>query len=348
MPLNCNRYLLPRVHLAPIIADLTASEVFDSPMLQFVYSVMPEFTKELEKAATDLEAFADWLGRWKKELLDLFGDVPAVINDGNKKARFVTLPFSAVLEWLQADALKVHSEDCVVFLLNDWVKANSAATGHDELQQLAKNVRVLRLSPIYRNSVLRSLGWFNNVLSPEDQGSLVTLQCLPRQLANGTGSLQPWKGPPAWIASDRTIISGPLTMTLDMGPDQFQQLDDNPPGWHCSSPVVYRNGFKQFLYSQKIPVEGGKFTLGVFVSVDKEDSLGETFHIDGTLRIDSRRDIKIERYGHLTLDKATTGRKDFITRSGRTIREVVAPYLVGERLKISYTLADRKVMTLTF
>ena len=74
-------------------------------------------------------------------LVTIYGDVPAVITSGRCLLReFCCLPPTAVLVWAKADNLRVHSENCVVWLLSAWVKAYDKAridaarpcTGSDE------------------------------------------------------------------------------------------------------------------------------------------------------------------------------------------------------------------------
>jgi hypothetical protein len=94
----------------------------------------------------------------QRRLVDLFGDVPSVITEQQWRQRFCTLPHAAVLAWLQADDLKVHSENCVVFLLSAWVKSEEhPPCSPQQLEKLAHNVRVQHLTPSYLHCVLPDL-----------------------------------------------------------------------------------------------------------------------------------------------------------------------------------------------
>ncbi len=118
---------------------------------------------------------------------------------------------------LQADALKVYSENCVVFLLSTWVRhgepygetedsdgsemeyaaveANQRCTP-GQLEELAHNVRVVNLSPSYLHNILPHLEWFHGC------SGMKALPILMLHKASGMTELNSqWSGPPAWRLS---------------------------------------------------------------------------------------------------------------------------------------------------
>jgi hypothetical protein len=91
-------------------------------------------------------------------LYQRFGDLPLVIKSNDLHSEFLNLPFSAVLTLIKRDDLKVHSENDVVYLLNEWIEENTPSS--DQINSLINEIRVTRLGPAYLHSILPNLQWF--------------------------------------------------------------------------------------------------------------------------------------------------------------------------------------------
>ena len=104
-----DKYEVPAACMEPIIAALSElkAEDLDVLVLKDVYS-MPE-------GHLNAPSLAPLLATCQLRLLELFGDVPSVVNTAGLMQQFCALPHAAVLAWLKTDNLKVH---CVLFLLS--------------------------------------------------------------------------------------------------------------------------------------------------------------------------------------------------------------------------------------
>ena len=136
----------------------------DLDMIMDVYRLPP--------AQRESQSLSALVQKCELGLVDTYGDVPSVIVDEEHRGRFCQLPHAALISWLKADNLRVHSESCVVYLLNSWVMANEDESSPEELRQLALNIRVKQLSHTYLYSILPDLPWFKSCLDGlEDLGS---------------------------------------------------------------------------------------------------------------------------------------------------------------------------------
>ncbi|KAG1668747.1 hypothetical protein FOA52_014293 [Chlamydomonas sp. UWO 241] len=59
-------------------------------------------------------------------LLEVFGNVPAVVTTPHLLTRFCVLSHPVVMSWASCGGLQVHSENDVVYLLTEWVRAQAA------------------------------------------------------------------------------------------------------------------------------------------------------------------------------------------------------------------------------
>ena len=97
-----DKYKVPAPCMEPIVAALTAlpAEALDFAMLRDVYSMLP--------GLQEAQPLRPIMLACRARLVQLFGDIPAVIiDDGGLKQQFYTLPHAAVLAWSTADNLKV-------------------------------------------------------------------------------------------------------------------------------------------------------------------------------------------------------------------------------------------------
>ncbi len=93
-----DRYQLPDRCMDAIAEAMCALEI-DYGALLSIFS--------LPEPILRLQAFVSLLSKGQAAVVSLFGDVPAVIIDKDKRAQFCRLPHSAVLSWLKAAGLKV-------------------------------------------------------------------------------------------------------------------------------------------------------------------------------------------------------------------------------------------------
>jgi hypothetical protein len=128
-----DKYSVPASGMAPIciaLESLKPEQLLEDGMLSAM-SILPDgyletalLKKLLVKTADALVQLFHVLPATTKDaaLLLFFGDAPTVIRSKELRQRFCSLPFEAVLAWVKEDNLKVHSENCVVFLLSVWVR----------------------------------------------------------------------------------------------------------------------------------------------------------------------------------------------------------------------------------
>ena len=189
-----------------------------------------------------------------KCVVQVYGNVPATVSCDKLRQQFCSLPYDAVLAWLKADNLTVHSENCVVFLLSAWV----ASTHHSnpvEQEELARHVRVPHLSPLYLHCVLPKLTWFK---APDILEALPLLAFMKMYPDAEVPDL-----PPAWQAVPRTHSGMPSNLTLEweIGDDELQQLDSG--GNIMSDTKLYINGTYADLMANKRGSD--KVTLGLYL-----------------------------------------------------------------------------------
>ena len=192
--------------MEPILTALSAIEAkeIDLALLSHVYSLPAGLLESppLQKIAATC----------KQKLVELFGDVPAVITDLVQRRQFSSLPYAAVLAWIQSDDLKVHSESCVLLLLSAWVNSKEhPACSTDQLKQLAHSVRVEHLSPTYLHCVLPDLKWFQKSCS----GDAKFLRALLVKSGHDGAKCSPWAGPGAWVADKRKGTAMPASADLE-------------------------------------------------------------------------------------------------------------------------------------
>ena len=322
--------------MKPISAALSAFEArgIDLALLSHVYS-LPAGLLE----SPPLEKFA---AACKKKLVELFGDVPAVITGVEQRQRFCTLPYAAVLAWLHSDNLKVHSESCVLFLLTAWVNSKEhPACNPYQLKQLAHSVRVGQLSPTYLHCVLPDLKWFQNNCSGE--GRLV--RALQLKSGHVGASCSSWAGPAAWVADKRKGTAMPASIGLEwnLGAGDIAALDVLPLSC-CkiySPGKAYLSGIFYELLVQKVAKAIGDpaVTLGVYLRVDfgSMRPVLEFWDPEGQpclFRAELCASRRVWQQLHSVCTGPSVGAANFLGRSGATIAEVVAPYLDEGRLNL--------------
>lgn len=222
------------------LASALANAPKESIDLDLLHAV---FHEQLSDARA-LAPMTPFLKACSQRLQDLFGDVPAVIKDEQRRQTFCQLPPAAVTEWIKLDRLSVHSENCIVYLVSAWVEAQEEAgqaCSPQHLEQLAREVRVVNLGPAYQNSILPSLAWFQGCkewlpalqtirrLRPVDRRECIQAAAIPKECK-------------AWLAEPRAIWAGSGSTTLSWHLDaaELQQLHSEES---VASPAVYVNGF---------------------------------------------------------------------------------------------------------
>ncbi len=128
----------------------------------------------------------------------------------------------------------MHSENCVVFLLSAWVNKHGRKCSGEELEQLARNIRVGHLTNSYIIKVLPYLDWFTGSKCFEEDFS-VALTCVIE-------ALPLISAPAAWRESRRrrTESSTKATLKISLGPITVTKLSE---GKEVFSKSVYLNGF---------------------------------------------------------------------------------------------------------
>ena len=162
----------------------------------------------------------------------------AVIQSDDLRQQFCKLPHAAVLAWAESDRLQVQSENCVVYLLSAWVKAQQQQGGQGvsaaQLDQLAHQVRVLQLGLANQFFVLPNLKWFKCCSSMAHWNTLMAYKGMtstgkPVYPSQAFGrDCEPewqWDGPAAWVAGPRPLLpAAPRSLKWDLGPEELQQL----------------------------------------------------------------------------------------------------------------------------
>ena len=330
-----DKYEVPNACTEPVFAALSAVEAkdIDLALLSDAYR-LPDGLRErppLQKVTMAC----------KQKLLELFGDVPAVITDLEQRRQFCALPYSAVLAWLQSDDLKVHSESCVLFLLTAWVnsKERQAVCSPDQHKLLAHSVRVTRLSPTYLHCVLPGLKWFQECCS----GDVIFVQTLQLMSGHVGASCSPWAGPAAWIVDKRKGTAMPTSIDLEwkLGAGDVLVLDREPVNQSIFSPgKAYLNGIFYGLLAQKAAkAEGGLVTLAVYLQVNSE-AMGCVLDFWDNARQPClyRADLWAAdafRFRLHTVNVSSgLGHRDLLGRAGATINEVVTPSLTEGHLNL--------------
>ena len=332
-----DKYKIPAACMEPTLAALSALQAksIDLALLSQVYSLPTQLSE-----APSLQRLA---AVCKQKLLELFGDVPAVITDLEQRRQFCALPYAAVLAWLQSDDLKVHSESCVLLLLTAWVNSEEhPACNIHQLKQLAHSVRVEHLSAMYLHGVLPDLEWFREGCSE----SFRYLRGMHLQKAVD-GDHTGWEEPAAWIAPKRSKMSMPASATINwsLGPEELGQLNTSTTCLRIHSPgsahlgSAYLHGIFFKLGADREEVEG-VITLGMFLAVHSrvmETMLGFWDSLENPCLFNAEMWVAGQLEGEIinvACHGLSFGFPDVLGRSAATFSELVAPLLVGGRLSL--------------
>ncbi len=239
---------------------------------------------------------------------------------------------------MQADALKVYSENCVVFLLTVWVRSHAACTPV-QLEQLAHNVRVVNLSLSYIITILPHLEWFRGCSGMEALPSLLL------QKVNAMDVLTSWSGPAAWRLRPRSRVlsdgSQPTKLSVTIGCLEVKRL---AKGERIYGESVYHDGlyFKCSAFTSTSGAEPNKRkTLGLFLhtsATDMEATLGITW--TKTRGISVRYSWWTPAYPQGSAASATlmgsegAGTNDCLGRSCPNIEEAVSFYVAKGMLQL--------------
>ncbi len=240
----------------------------------------------------------------------------------------------------QVDVLKVYSENCVVFLLSEWVRRHSSCTP-EQLEELAHNVGVVNLSISYLHTIMPHLEWFRGCSGME------ALPILMLHKASGTTELSSkWSGPAVWRLKPRSGVlpqgSQPTKLSIAIGAEDVKEL---VAGEAIYGDAVYRNGFYFNCFSYMKTADEKK-PLGMFLhasSSDMETALGITW-TDGR-GVAVRYSLIIPGLPRGQRCAATlvgsNGTGYFVCFKRPTIEEVFAPFLAnGGSLELSAEVID--------
>ena len=331
-----DKYDLPAVFLEPVVSALSAFKSGDIDL-----SLLSEFYS-LPAGLLEASSLRPFIKSCQGKLVEFFGVVPGVIEDQGLKLQFCTLPHAAVLAWMEANTLKVHSESCVLLLLSAWVKAQPTCSSQ-QLELLACSIRVRHLSPFYLNCVLPDLKWFQEGCAAAELAVVPLLRTLQLQAANpdvdiGARCWRDLKGPAAWMDKKRHAAPILSTKHFDLGPTELATLATMRS---YSSDSTYLNGVFYKLFAKVHDVKGGGVTLGVSLAVDSESSLNiwdedQPLLLEMSLRLSHGRIKK-------TVDRISRigepwSHKNFLNKSGATLMELVAPFLEEGSLCLRATI----------
>ena len=98
----------------------------------------------------------------KKYLLGLVSDGVFCLIKSNLPT-LLSLPFSAIMELLESEDLIIESENSIVYLLHHWLAAHPGCSAN-EMDRIARSVRVSQCTPSFLHGVLPKLPWFQSCL----------------------------------------------------------------------------------------------------------------------------------------------------------------------------------------
>ena len=205
--------------------------------------------------------------RCVERLLRWCGDVPATIGDAARRARFCALPLAAVKAWVRSDDLVVHSENCVVFLVTAWMNAHPECSAAEQAE-LARDLRMQGVSPMYKVCILPKLAWFGHCLPMFERLNVCSL-----------GYVEPSEQPelpPAWWAPERTNSGIPtsLPIELEVGREQICSFE-----LYADGPLKYVNGAFMYVGIQyKKDGSGGIEAIASLDDAPMEEVLGFSCH----------------------------------------------------------------------
>jgi hypothetical protein len=205
----------------------------------------------------------------------VFGSVPSVVTTPALLTRFKVLSHAAVLVWLRDDALKVHSENDVVYLLSAWVQAQEIVSA-GQLEELVKLVRLDDCCPAYRQCVIPALDWFKYGHGFLDLFAIVDGMGFEYSLLEFPSLPVAWSAGPRFQRSP-SISRGQHSFHVEGAEWHIEAEQFGPkgfiPGWKGGvRDAVYVNGFWMVVAlecreSKTNPLE---LTLGCFAGVDRD------------------------------------------------------------------------------
>ena len=332
-----DKYEVPAACLQLVLSALAAIETkgIDLPLMSEVYS--------LPLGLLEVPLLQNIVAACKRRLVELFGNVPAVIIDLEQRRQFCALPYAAVLAWLRSDDLEVHSESCVVFLLSAWLNNKGPTCSPDQQKEFAHNVRVAHLSDMYLHCVLPDSEWF---MKHCDSGAIGVLRALQLRKCRPDADCRTTRmGPPSWNSGKRkgTAIPESTDIVWKLEPKDIMELDasDSPSVVFNSPNSTYLNGVFYRLRAQKVEAANNEaaVTLGLYLCLDAK-AMEATFGIwdcnrhpclyGGELSVSTA----MKRMGPVVTSNPDWGFKDILGRSAATIAELVSQLLVDGRLSL--------------
>ena len=341
-----DKYKVPAPCMETISAALSAVEAKDIDLLLLlkVYHLPPGLMDSLplQKLITM---------SCKQKLVELFGDVPAIITDPEQRRQFCALPYVAALAWLQSDDLKVHSESCVLFLLSAWVHSKEhPACSPDQLKQLAHSVRVEHLSDVYWQSVVPDLTWFMESDGCGSRGTVGLLRIMQLRKSRPDAGHADWTGPPAWSSGKRkgTAVPESVALIQELDSQDILKLDATANQTLYSSNNTYLNGVFYKLGHEKRKVANSSeaaVTFGMFLCPDVKAMQAALGFWDCTrhpclFSAELSASTKMKRLQPVISSSSAWGFPDILGKSAATVAELFAPFLVDGRLSLKAVIMD--------
>jgi hypothetical protein len=163
-------------------------------------------------------------------MIYLCSAVPSIIVSPDLLEVFVCLPYAAICIWMESDDLKVHSENCVAFLVLAWLVKREVDSDLI-VRDLVMRLRVPHLSMFYINNMLPK----NLKLHPETELKLLRLTC------GDPGISHDWDGYEAWVKPPReSHMEIPLIFCWKITDEEVRGLLN---GEHIATGPFYVHGF---------------------------------------------------------------------------------------------------------
>ena len=352
MPIRCVKH---------IVSDLTASigeyglcaedvemwyggmsNLWDHPHLSHLHGLFDDdliklLSKELDKGKGKGKGGCDEDSALKlKLMLTAFCNVPKVACSERLVRLFVKAPLDAVLLWAESDLLVVHSENCVVYMLDRWACENKPSP--KDADSMCLKVRMAHLSPTYLTYVLPSLGWSGPMQSGAKILTLYRLLHEPAQPAYELWALKDlekaWTRPPRMsmsVSASSDDIKASTEWTVPAR--QLRLLASSGMSFSILSPSFYVNGVMFCIAAHLKPaITSGHtcMTFGISLRILQPRS-ALVYSIKANITCGSDiRGTAITRNICTFARSSQVGFSDFAKRSAATLDEIIAPFIDAE------------------
>jgi len=281
-------------------------------------------------------------------LCSQFGCVKDVVTTADLLKRFQGLSFIVVLRWASSNSLRVRSENDVVYLLTEWVRAQQPPANAMQLGRLADQVRVLHCGPAYLQHILPNLDWFRHVSDFHLLAKASMFTQLRRKNDDGLDAAD--EGfPPGWTKTPyRKIVLSPTTILweLDVTAGILARLECGDHVTPDTTPV-YTNGFWFTVKLELLPLmtdDDDEYGLGLYVKLATEKMAvawdGNTMTLPfrcsasvGSVELASTQPV-------LFMQGSGTGWEYATKSAAATAEELLGPHLVDGKLKGRINLSE--------